>query len=98
MSESIYLWGDHGVQGVYLLEIALSQPLTLAFGRFQQGRRFTLPAGTYLYVGSALGQRGATTLAGRLLRHATRTMAPRCRNKNAATGISITCLTKGPSS
>ncbi len=71
--ESIHLWGDHGVQGVYLLEIALSQPLTLAFGRFQRGRHFALPTGTYLYVGSALCQRGATTLAGRLLRHATRT-------------------------
>lgn len=75
VSEAIYLWGDQGVQGVYLLEIALSQSLSLAFGRFQQGRLFTLPAGTYLYVGSALGQSGATTLAGRLLRHATRTRA-----------------------
>ena len=75
VSEAIHLWGNQGVQGVYLLEIALSQPVTLAFGRFQQGRHFTLPAGSYLYVGSALGQRGATTLAGRLLRHATRTVA-----------------------
>lgn len=73
VSKSIHLWGDQGVQGVYLLEIALSQSLSLAFGRFQQGRHFTLPTGTYLYVGSALGQRGATTLAGRLLRHTTRT-------------------------
>ena len=74
LPESIHLWGDHGVQGVYLLEIALSQTVTLTFGRFQQGRHFTLPASHYLYVGSALGQRGATTLAGRLLRHATRTV------------------------
>jgi len=68
----IRIWGDQGVQGVYLLAAAVSQPLQLAFGRFQAGRRFVLPAGYYLYVGSALGQRGATTLAGRLLRHATR--------------------------
>lgn len=72
MGQPIRIWGDHGVQGVYLLELALSQPLELAFGRFQSGRRFALPIGHYLYVGSALGQRGATTLAGRLLRHATR--------------------------
>lgn len=72
MGQPIRIWGDHGVQGVYLLELALSQPLELAFGRFQSGRHFALPIGHYLYVGSALGQRGATTLAGRLLRHATR--------------------------
>lgn len=73
-AESIHIWGNQGVQGVYLLELELSQTLTLAFGRFQRGQHFILPAGAYLYVGSALGQRGATTLAGRLLRHATRTM------------------------
>ena len=72
MGQPIRIWGDHGVQGVYLLELVLSQPIELAFGRFQAGRCFALPASHYLYVGSALGQRGATTLAGRLLRHATR--------------------------
>lgn len=65
--------GDGGVQGLYLLRIHLAVPLTLAFGRFAGGRSFALPAGDYLYVGSAKGERGATTLAGRLLRHATRT-------------------------
>ncbi len=68
----ITILGTTGVQGLYLLHIAVSTPLTVVFGRFARGREISLPAGDYLYVGSAMGQRGATTLAGRLLRHATR--------------------------
>jgi Uri superfamily endonuclease len=68
----ITILGNAGVQGVYLLRLALSAPRSVAFGRFAGGRVFVLPAGDYLYVGSALGKRGATALAGRLLRHATR--------------------------
>lgn len=68
----ITILGRPGLQGLYLLRIALSAPLAVAFGRFARGRELSLPAGDYLYVGSAMGQRGATTLAGRLLRHATR--------------------------
>lgn len=68
----VFVIGDSGVQGSYLLRIHLPTALRLAFGRFRGGRDFCLPAGDYLYVGSAMGQRGATTLAARLLRHATR--------------------------
>ncbi len=68
----ITILGNAGVQGVYLLRLALSAPLPVAFGRFAGGRVFVLPAGDYLYVGSAMGKWGATALAGRLLRHATR--------------------------
>ena len=64
--------GEQGVQGLYILRIALQETVRLHFGRFAGGQRFALPAGDYLYIGSAMGQRGATTLAGRLLRHATR--------------------------
>ncbi|MCB0122791.1 MAG: GIY-YIG nuclease family protein [Caldilineaceae bacterium] len=80
----ITIVGTAGVQGVYLLRIALERAITLAFGRFAGGRSFALPAGEYLYVGSAMGKRGATTLAGRLLRHATRcppNPAQRIRNE-----------------
>ena len=69
---SVRLLGENGVRGAYLLRLSLPIPLSLAFGRFAGGRLFRLAAGDYLYVGSAMGQRGATTLAGRLLRHATR--------------------------
>ncbi|MCB0064639.1 MAG: GIY-YIG nuclease family protein [Caldilineaceae bacterium] len=69
---AVIVMGDAGVQGVYLLRIALPTALTLTFGRFRGGRPFDLPAGDYLYVGSAMGQRGSATLAARLLRHATR--------------------------
>jgi Uri superfamily endonuclease len=68
----VIIGGAGGVQGLYLLRLHLPTALTLGFGRFAGGRPLTLPAGDYLYVGSARGARGATTLAGRLLRHATR--------------------------
>jgi Uri superfamily endonuclease len=58
--------------GSYVLRIAVAHPTTITFGRFQGGRAIEVPAGNYAYVGSAMGQRGATTLAARLARHATR--------------------------
>lgn len=68
----IVILGEEGAQGVYLLHIRLAETIALTFGRFARGRTFQLPAGDYLYVGSAMARRGATTLAGRLLRHASR--------------------------
>ncbi len=71
--ESIVIDGDpacHG--GVYVLRLAVGAPLLVRFGRYASGRSIPVPAGAYLYVGSALGARGAVALAGRLLRHATR--------------------------
>ena len=69
----IHIFGDKGQGGTYLLRIHLQTATELTFGRFQHGKRFTLPLGDYIYVGSALNPRGATSLAPRLLRHATRT-------------------------
>lgn len=60
------------MQGVYLLRLHVAAAIAVSFGRFQGGRSIPIPPGDYLYIGSALGQRGATTLAGRLLRHTTR--------------------------
>jgi Uri superfamily endonuclease len=68
----ITFWGDHGYTGGYILWVRASRDLALSFGRFQGGRPVAVPAGVYAYVGSAMGRRGATALAGRLLRHATR--------------------------
>ena len=59
--------------GVYVLRLAAGAPLLVRFGRYAGGRAIAVPAGECLYVGSALGARGAVALAGRLLRHATRT-------------------------
>ncbi len=59
--------------GAYVLRMRVAAPLSLSFGRFQGGRPVTAPAGEALYVGSAMGRRGSSTLARRLLRHATRT-------------------------
>ncbi len=57
--------------GAYVLRMALGADLALAFGRFRHGRAVALPAGQYVYVGSAMG-RGGGRLEARLLRHATR--------------------------
>ena len=59
--------------GVYVLRLAVGVPLLVRFGRYAGGRAIAVPASECLYVGSALGARGAVALAGRLLRHATRT-------------------------
>lgn len=58
--------------GTYLLRMEVAAPLRVRFGRFRQGQPLALPAGSYLYVGSALAQKGHASLARRLLRHATR--------------------------
>lgn len=75
----ITIIGTDGIQGIYLLRMVLAHETTVTFGRFAGGRQFLLSAGDYLYVGSAMGQRGATTLAGRLLRHATRSGTQPCQ-------------------
>jgi len=69
---SIHIFGREGQGGTYLLRIHLREEAKLAFGRFQGGNLFTLSAGDYIYIGSALNPHGATSLAPRLLRHATR--------------------------
>jgi Uri superfamily endonuclease len=68
----IIICGDNLKSGAYILWLAAARDVALSFGRFRGGRVYELPAGSYAYVGSAMGTRGATALAGRLLRHATR--------------------------
>ena len=69
---SIVIIGDDSQAGTYILRIHLKENTTLKFGRFKKGKRISLPAGDYLYIGSALSEKGATSLARRLIRHATR--------------------------
>lgn len=69
---NILIIGDDSQAGTYVLRIRLKEDTALRFGRFKQGKRMSLPAGDYAYVGSALAQKGATSLARRLIRHATR--------------------------
>ena len=45
----------------------VADTLNVSFGRFRGGEVIAIPAGTYLYVGSAMGG-----MASRLLRHASR--------------------------
>lgn len=58
--------------GAYALRIHVATDLRVRFGRYAGGAPIEVPAGVYVYVGSARGARGSTALAGRLLRHATR--------------------------
>ena len=70
--EGVVLLGPDLSSGVYVLWIEVRATCDVCFGRFAGGRPMTLPPSPYLYVGSAMGTRGASTLARRLLRHATR--------------------------
>jgi Uri superfamily endonuclease len=69
---SIHIIGDNSQAGTYILRVRLKEDTTLQFGRFKKGKLISLPAGDYTYVGSALSKKGATSLARRLVRHATR--------------------------
>ena len=70
---SIVIIGNDSQAGTYLLRIHLKKNITLKFGRFKKGKLISLPTGDYVYIGSALSEKGATSLARRLIRHATRT-------------------------
>jgi len=67
--------GGESQAGSYLLRIRVHADVCLQFGRFKRGKRIAVPAGEYIYVGSALGKRGGASLGRRLVRHATRTGA-----------------------
>ena len=54
------------------MRIRLAEPTPLSFGGFKRGKIISLPAGEYVYVGSATSKKGAASLANRLVRHATR--------------------------
>lgn len=69
---NIFLIGKDSQAGTYVLRIRLKEDTELKFGRFKKGKLISLPAGDYTYVGSALSEKGATSLARRLVRHATR--------------------------
>ena len=69
---SVIIIGDESRAGTYVLRIRLREDTVLQFGRFKKGKLISLPAGDYAYVGSALSEKGATSLARRLVRHATR--------------------------
>ncbi len=68
----VVITGSDSQAGTYILRIHLNQDTALQFGRFKKGKLISLPAGDYIYVGSALSDRGSTSLARRLIRHATR--------------------------
>ncbi len=68
----ITIIGEDVPCGTYLLRIAVARPLTVVFGRFNGGRPVAVSAGKYVYIGSAMGMRGAASLPRRVMRHASR--------------------------
>jgi len=60
--------GDLG--GTYVLRIEVKRAIQVCFGRFMDGQLIDVPAGIYVYVGSALGS--DRRLGQRLGRHITR--------------------------
>lgn len=69
---TIIVLGSEVQSGTYILRLTVPKPLSLSFGRFRGGESVALPAGIYLYVGSAMAAKGGAALARRLVRHATR--------------------------
>jgi len=71
----VTIMGQDGPGGVYLLRIQVVKSASIRFGQYRLGGLLEVEvrAGEYVYVGSAQGQQGSTTLAGRLLRHTART-------------------------
>ncbi len=66
--DEITVVGDTAVAtGSYVLGLQVTADLHVRFGRFAGGAALPVPAGVYLYVGSAMGGLGA-----RVLRHASR--------------------------
>ena len=76
-SQNIVIIGGESQAGTYILRIRFREEATLRFGRFKRGKLISMPAGEYAYVGSALSEKGSTSLAWRLIRHATRSEGQR---------------------
>ncbi len=68
----VWVIGDDSQSGAYVLHIVVRTCTDVAFGRYNAGRPAHVPAAEYVYVGSAMGGRGAASLGNRLLRHAAR--------------------------
>src|SRR5688572_27402755 len=64
--------GGKSFGGTYVLEMRVNREQRMAFGGFKGGKPITVQPGWYSYVGSALGVKGPSCLARRLVRHATR--------------------------
>jgi Uri superfamily endonuclease len=70
--QPITIIGKDSPGGFYLLRIQASKDALVRFGQYRQGALVEISSGEYVYIGSAQGLRGSTTLASRLLRHASR--------------------------
>lgn len=70
--DTIKIFGRESRCGTYLLRIRVNQTFSTSCGRFKSGKRITFTAGDYLYIGSAMAEKGSVCLARRLVRHASR--------------------------
>ena len=62
--------GSGNLGGTYVLRIEVVCDIRVRFGRFMNGKQIAVPAGVYVYVGSAMGS--DRRLGQRLARHVTR--------------------------
>jgi len=73
MKRPLTFLGDPSlISGTYLLHIEVLQDLEVIYGRCRQARPVPTPVGQYLYIGSAMSEKGPASLPRRLLRHTTR--------------------------
>jgi Uri superfamily endonuclease len=70
--DRLYYLGGDSRGGTYILRMHVSELMEKPFGRFKCGKIISVVPGEYCYVGSALSEKGATCLAKRLVRHASR--------------------------
>lgn len=74
-NHAITILGEDVPCGTYILRVTIDVPISVRFGKFNGGEPLAVPAGTLAYVGSAMGVRGASSLARRVMRHASRSFS-----------------------
>ena len=95
--KNVTILGTNSQTGAYLLRIRVKETVEVQFGRFNRGNPIQFVAGEYVYVGSAMGQRGSSSLARRLLRHATRSDHNNPHAVRAEMLAAFTAVSLGPS-
>ncbi len=58
-------------RGAYVLAIHLKESSVIQIGT-KTDKKIVFPAGYYVYIGSAMGRKGSSSIQNRLIRHATR--------------------------
>ncbi len=68
----IYCFGSMVQSGTYILVIDVRADISIRIGKSNKRQNIEFPEGTYIYIGSAMGKKGASSLGNRLIRHVSR--------------------------